>query len=360
MITKHDKEIDRGSDPRENIESRLKLIEQKLDLISLNSNVYKLKAVPALRADDEVDIRELWNAVWLGKWTIVATTFVFALLSVFFALSLPNIYKSEALLAPAGENSGGGLAGLAGQFGGLASLAGVNLGGGGREKTTLAIEVLKSRDFISRFIQKHDLLIPLMAAEGWDRDRGELIIDPDIYDINSKVWVREVDSYRSVQPTMQEAYEKFVEKFSVSQDKQTNFVLLSFEFFSPSLTKAWIDLLVQEINLEIKLRDVAEAETSILYLTEQLEKTSIADMQSVFYELIEEQSKTVMFAEVREEYVFKTIDPAVMPEEKDSPPRALICIAATLLGGFVGVLFVLGLYFFSQKTSSRKAREGEL
>ena len=39
-----------------------------------------------------------------------------------------------------------------------------------------------------------------------------------------------------------------------------------------------------------------------------------------------------MLAEVRPEYVFKTIDPAVVPEEKSKPSRALICALGYPLG----------------------------
>ena len=61
----------------------------------------------------------------------------------------------------------------------------------------------------------------------------------------------------------------------------------------------------------------------------------------MFFELIQSQTETVMLAEVRPEYVFKTIDPAVIPEEKSKPSRALICVLGTLLGGMLGVVVVL-------------------
>ena len=57
-----------------------------------------------------------------------------------------------------------------------------------------------------------------------------------------------------------------------------------------------------------------------------------------------------MFANVRDEYVFKTIDPALVSEEKFKPKRALICIFGTLLGCFIGVTIVLiRLYFPKSK-----------
>ena len=42
-----------------------------------------------------------------------------------------------------------------------------------------------------------------------------------------------------------------------------------------------------------------------------------------------------MLSQVREEYTFKTIDPAVIPEDKSKPKRALICVLGTLLEGYL-------------------------
>ena len=52
-----------------------------------------------------------------------------------------------------------------------------------------------------------------------------------------------------------------------------------------------------------------------------------------------------MFAEVRDEYVFKTIDPALVPEAKAGPKRVLICVLGTLLGGMLGVILVFIRHF---------------
>ncbi|RCU43308.1 LPS O-antigen length regulator [Corallincola holothuriorum] len=302
-------------------------------------------------ADDEIDLRELWNVIWRGKLLIIAITAIFAVGAVAFAISKPNIYKADALLAPAESAGGaGGLRALAGQFGGLASLAGVNLGGGGGEdKTGLAIKVLKSRAFIQSFIERHGLLVPLMAAKSWNKMSGELAIDPEIYDVKTKTWLRDVEPPKKPKPSAWEAYEVFSkEVLNVVQDETTLFVTLSVEHHSPIVAKQWVDLLVKDINQHLKTVETDEAKRSIAYLEAQLEKTSVADMQTVFYQLIEEQTKTVMLAEVREEYVFKTVDPAIVPEEKAKPKRALICVLGVMLGGMLGVMVVL-IRNFSRK-----------
>ena len=68
-------------------------------------------------------------------------------------------------------------------------------------------------------------------------------------------------------------------------------------------------------------------------------------MQSVFYQLIEEQTKTLMLAEVSDEYVFKTVSPAKVAEEKAKPMRALIVILGFMLGGMLSVIIVLIRHF---------------
>jgi len=75
--------------------------------------------------DDEIDLRELFLVLWDGKVWISAITAAAAAISVFVALSLPNIYESKALLAPKSDGGSGGLSRLAAQYGGLASLAGM-------------------------------------------------------------------------------------------------------------------------------------------------------------------------------------------------------------------------------------------
>lgn len=302
--------------------------------------------------NDEIDLRELFAVIWQGKWLIIAITAVFAFGAVIFAINQPNIYKSEALLAPADvEQGGGGLAALAGQFGGLASMAGINLGGGGGvDKTQMAIEVMKSRQFTSNFIQKHNILPDLMAAKKWNMADNTIIYDDELYNQADKKWLRIVDAPFKPEPSMQEAYKEFSKIIAVNAAKETGMVTVSVEHISPEVAHQWVNWLVQDINKEMKDRDVAEANRSTDFLKSQIEQTNIADIRSILYKLIEEQAKTIMFAEVRDEYVFKTIDPALIPEEKSKPKRALICVLGTMLGGMLGVMLVLIRYFVRKES----------
>lgn len=291
--------------------------------------------------DDEIDLRELFGIIWQGKWWIIAITFVFAVGSVIYSLSLPNIYKSEATLAPTEEASGGGLSQMAGQLGGLASLAGVNLGGGNTDKTTIALEILKSRAFIKGFVEKYDILPELMAVEEWNRSVG-LVFDKEVYNPGTKEWVREVEPPQQPKPSSWEYVKVFREEvLEVSKDDTTGLVTIAVNHQSPEIAEQWVVWLIEEINNHMRERDIQEAQRSLEYLDKELQSTSLSDMQQVFYQLIEKQTQTIMLANVRPEYIFQTLDPAVVPEQKAKPSRALICIIGTFLGGFLSVGFVL-------------------
>tara|TARA_R110002060_G_scaffold4144_1_gene6580 strand:- start:118 stop:1104 length:987 start_codon:yes stop_codon:yes gene_type:complete len=295
--------------------------------------------------DDEIDLRDLWNVIWRGKWIIIAITAIFAVASVFYALSLPNIYKSEALLAPAESDQQGGLSGLSGQLGGLASLAGVNLGGGKTDKTALAIEILKSRDFFAKFVEKHNILPDLMAAKGWDMATNTVVYNEEVYSVDKEEWLRKVKPPKLPKPSMQEAKKEFEPLLNIESTADTGMLTLSIEHYSPEVAKRWVDWLIKDINSVMKARDKDEAESSITYLQSQIEKTNIVEQKTLLYQLIEDQAKTLMFAEVRDEYVFKTIDPALVPETKAKPKRALIAVVGTLLGGFLGIILLFVLNF---------------
>ncbi len=291
--------------------------------------------------DDEIDLRELFGIIWQGKWWIIAITFVFAVGSVIYSLSLPNIYKSEATLAPTEEASGGGLSQMAGQLGGLASLAGVNLGGGNTDKTTIALEILKSRAFIKGFVEKYDILPELMAVEEWNRGSG-VVFNNELYNPDTKEWVREVEPPKQPEPSSWEYVKVFRESvLEVSKDDTTGLVTIAVNHQSPEVAEQWVVWLIEEINNHMRERDIQEAQRSLEYLDKELQSTSLSDMQQVFYQLIEKQTQTIMLANVRPEYIFQTLDPAVVPEQKAKPSRALICIIGTFLGGFLSVGFVL-------------------
>ena len=290
--------------------------------------------------DDEIDLFELVQNLWEDKWLISAITSAAAVISVLVALWLPNIYQASTLLRP--QSSEGGIGGLARQYGGLASLAGISLpSGDGQSKTQLALEVLKSKKFAYDFATRHDLLPALFAAESWDWATQTLSLDAEVYDPSAGGWVREVEPPRTAAPSPEEVHELWNETVAVSEEKDSGFVTLSIKHRSPVYAKEWLDLLVVDINEALRAQDLAESERAVAYLEGQLKQTNVAEIRELLAGLLRSHMESRMMATVEPNYAFSVIDPPTVPELKSEPKRALICVLGTLLGGMLGVVFSL-------------------
>ncbi|TMP45677.1 LPS O-antigen length regulator [Pseudoalteromonas citrea] len=300
----------------------------------------------------EVDLTEILRALWQGKVWIVLLSAVFSIGGVFYALSLPNEYKATVILSPVEDTQGGMLGGLKSDLGGLAAMAGVNLGGGGSNKSALALQILKSRGFLNEFVEKYDLKATLMGTNGWDLSSNTLLYNEKVYDDKTGQWLREVAAPRTPEPSVQEVYEYILGKnLSVIEDKKKGLVWFSITHYSPYVAKDLVEKLVVEINARMQKDDIQQATTKIEYLKKTLAETTVADMHKIFYQLIEQQEQTKMLALTQSQYVFRTIDPAILPEIKDGPKRAFICIGFAFAGLVLSFGFVLFRYFVMPKTA---------
>lgn len=299
------------------------------------------KEAPAVAyyVDDEIDLREVFGVMWRGRWAIIALTTLCTVAGLAYALLATPMYQVDTLLAPADYSRNGGNSGLAARFGGLASLAGVSLpGGGGNVDESLA--TLKSRAFIDAFILERDLL-PEIFHKQWDQESNQ--------------W--RLSAEGAEPPTIRDAYKTWVNRImAVSPDKKTGLVTVSLLWHDREQAVVWLNELIARLNSVMRAQAVRDAQQNLSYLEKELEKTSVVEVQNAIFSLIEQQVTSIMLANTRTEYAFKVLDPPVVPDKTDKakPKRKLIVIMAFLLGGFFGVLLV----FLRQMVKSQSEPRG--
>jgi len=294
--------------------------------------------------ESDNDLKRLVTVLWRGKGLILFITTLISVAAVVVALQIPDIYESKALLAPKEDDKTGGLGNIAQRYGGglasLAGLSGLDLGGSKISKDLVAKEKIQSLDFYTRHLYE-STLANLMAVSYWDPVSQEVIYDPDLYNAKDAVWVREVDYPLKIKPSAQEAHEHFLELLTLKEDAATGLLILKVKHESPIVAKDMIVAILNAVSEDLRSRDIKEAQESIEFLELQTTLTSLVSLDDIFSQLIEEQMKTIMLANVSKDYVFDVIDPPVVPERKVEPSRALICILASILGGMIGILIVL-------------------
>lgn len=283
------------------------------------------------------ELSEIISSLWSFKIYIIALCFLAAIISTIVAINTPNTYRSETLLAPT-ENLQGQSNEMSSQLGGLASLAGLgNLDSKGF-KTDVAQAKILTKDFLYGFIDKHDLLLSILAVESWDKKSKQVTYDDSVYDVETKSFILpEGMSLRWL------AYKTLSENLIISKERG-GLISISYEHPSPVISQYIVENIIKDINELMQNFDIEQADKSIKYLNEKLVQTNIADMRSVFYRLIEEQMKNKMLTEIKSEYIFTTLDPALVAEEKAGPRRVLIIVVSIILAGIFGCF--LGLIRF--------------
>jgi len=280
----------------------------------------------------EISLGDLIVALWTRRWLIIAFTFLGLVGGALIAFLSTPIYRATVVLAPVElSQNRSAISGLAGQLGGLAGLAGISIPDGSESEE--AIATLLSRSFTERFIVEQELMRSLFA-ERWDSDR--------------EVWRIEEDENP---PTLADGFALVNNSIrSVIRDRDTGLISVHVDWTDPELSAAWANSMVERVNQFLRERAVKEAEQSIDYLNQELAKTSVVEMRSAVYRLMESQIQKIMLANVREEYAFKVIDPAVAAELDDyyRPNRPLLVALGLPAGFFIGSFLSLGLAVLSR------------
>ena len=261
------------------------------------------------------------------RWRLLAVFVCSGLLGLGVSYLFDTKYRSVATLRVVGSEETSGLGALAGRFAGLAGLPGVSLGSKVVDTVAKTLATLESRHFLVQFARRNELT-PVLFVNRFDSDSGT-------WNIKETLW------FQRGEPTDEQIYKEMRAAVGVTQDPESGLVTLTVIAPSPREAQTWGRQLIQNLNDEIRVRDVEEAKRGIDYLRQQIATTSVSELQQVFYRLIEERTKVVMLAEIRPEYALETIDPPSLPEDPYQPKRLTATLLASVLGSVVFVCWML-------------------
>jgi uncharacterized protein involved in exopolysaccharide biosynthesis len=256
----------------------------------------------------DIDFARIWRVIRGSKYLILTSTIIFTGIFLAIALKITPIFRAETVITTVRNGNLGGQSG--GQLGGLAniaSLAGVNLdAGGGADREAKA--VLASRSLVEEFIKRNDLIKVLLP-------------------------------HPSKPPTIWLAVNDFKDsELAIREDKRTGLLTIDVDWEDPAVAAKWANGFVALANERLRARAIDEATRNIAFLNAQIAQTSVVEVQRAIYNLIESETKTLMLANVRMEFAFTVIDPAVPPERKNRPKRSLYVLFGLFLGFAIGVL----------------------
>lgn len=329
-----------------------------------------------------IDLSEIVQSIIKGKWVILITSFVFAVVGAVYALSLPNLYTSEVKILP--ELDSKDIGGLS-KFKSLAGLAGVDLSS---LSSTEAIRpdlypnILQSTPFLMDALQLKVFVAKeqktLVLSEYLEKLRKETISyklfgesDSDLFKINPKEAPNETLLLNKQQLL---SLADLKEKITASLDKKSGVISMSAKMPDPivaaSLVKFSQDYLTKYVIgyrtektkndvvfLQARVQEAKKRYDSALFNYSNYQDRNRAVFLNVTrdegkklqyevdlsYNLYSELTKQLEESKVkihRETPVFKILEPAQIPLKKSEPKRSVLVMAFVILGGIISVMYI--------------------
>ena len=332
-------------------------------------------------SEDEIDLIELLKKVYLEKKFILKTSILAALFGIIYALFQPNEFTSSTTFIP--QLSSDVKTGSS-SISGLASLAGINLGGmeGSSEfPPTLYPQVVESvpfrLDLLSSYVQVNNTELTLREYFLEYKNSFNLLGTVKKYTIGlpslilglfkaDENYVSDSSSIYSLTEEDQKLFQKLSDVFSLSINDKEGFISMSFtdenKKVSAQVTQT-AETLLQEKIIEFKVKSSKELLdfTSNQYNEKKIAFEKLQDDRAVFVDnninissslfqnklsrieselsiaqtVVQQLASQVEQAKLqvnKDTPVFTTIKPVTVPYEKSAPKRSVIVIVFVFFG----------------------------
>jgi len=180
---------------------------------------------------------------------------------------------------------------------------------------------MRSRQFTLTFMQKHGIFREIF---------------PNAWDENTGTWRPGMESLEI------DAFKNFAENIRIlERDIETDIITLRIRWKDPRLARDWANAYVEDFNEYIREKTLAEVRRKQDFLTAELARSDIVELQQSIYRLIEAQTAVTMLANARDEFVLEVIDPAIIALDRYSPARKRMTIFGLVLGGMLTTAAVI-------------------
>ena len=261
--------------------------------------------------EDNIDVIKQLKYLWNSKKLIIFFCFLTSVFSLGISYLIEDKYMSHSIQELVSDEQISMPSIELPSFGGLAESAGIDL----NKKSQLdsvVIETVKSRTFL-----KHLLTI-------------ESLKDKLIYDRKL-----ESESYIEIHKKI------YSEDLNVYKNKDTGLIHFSFKHSSPEFSQYFLVVVIDEINSVFKESKIKELDLAREYFENEFTSATERSLRDSISFLIEKNINSSMLANVRSEYVLKTVEEPYIPEEKHSPIRILFIILGGAFGFLIISLFIL-------------------
>ena len=294
-----------------------------------------------LTADDEIDLRELLQAFWRGRFLIMASMLAAVCIASIYLHSTDRKYTITYTFQPVTEeNEGIQLKGLSG----IASLAGLALPTGGSGDFQTFRLLLQAEEVAKKLINRQAIMRQVFANE-WNDQRKQFeqpevsAKDQAITAIKTLLTGEERKSY--IPPDAARLASWISEAFEISMDRATGFLELKSETSNPELILKVMTSATTTTDRIIKDRFLASGRQSIKFYQNKIVAARSRESREALAQLIVREQRKLMLASNGNYFTARPLTAPSVSLYPTSPKSSLVLALAMVLGGFFGAAIVL-------------------
>ncbi len=289
---------------------------------------------------DEIDITVIFNTIWTKRYKITIFIFTVFVLTVFYSLSLPNKYKSSTILISLSEDHSS-------KFSNLASLAGVDMGGGTNEvPIDIQLEIIKNDYTFMKNLVIKNKIYDLVSAENIDRQYEFGLGIRFIYDIKNALTFGKNDKQKEINDDyIYETIKYLKELIKIKSDKKVNTITISATHEISNIAKKIVEIFLYEASSHLRLIEMENTDKKIGFYNEEISKVDDLILKEQLTNLMSSLIQKKVLLRASEFYFLKQLTKPVVSNLKDKtgPARSQIVILGCIAGMFV---FIFGIFFF--------------
>lgn len=299
--------------------------------------------------NQDINIVELISPILIYKKYIFLVSTLLSFLLIAFLLHMPNKYESKSKFYPSSDP--GSTSSSMKLLSGLSSLGGLSnfsLPASEVAEYDVIVERIKSRDFLEILLKEDLVKANIYAAKNYDFKNNSLVYDVSIYDSSSDIYFNKKGAVIP-SPSIDDIYRKYLGMVSVSRNKETGIMELSFTHFSPYFASRMVDLILVKIDQVTRKTAIDELNKSIVYYESQLLGIKESDLKNSINALIKTNLEQLMLANVQEEYLIKILTSPYVPKYKSEPRKGLLAVLGTAMIFLISIFLSLSYHFLLRK-----------
>lgn len=249
-----------------------------------------------------IDPMGLVVKLWSEKLRILIWMIVFTVIGAAYAVAVPPVYTAKVQLMPVSEQISPAV--LAGSL-------------GFPDKARIALAMLRSREFASRFVTSQgieQLLIPELPRFRFWR-RGSVS-----YDV--------IDHFR-------------LEVMSITVDQSTGMLTIIIQWGDQELSSSWANGVAEQFDEVARQFALSDIDAEITTLRAEMDKLEFGSLKVALADRVNEKLAYAAVLRGRQNFAYEVVDRANAPIKNSWPNAPILAMTMALFGFYVGLVSIL-------------------